>query len=156
MLQQILGFDLQSKFDSFTQIAKKKDREESDRVLNKYPDRVPVIVTKNKNSINTPEIDKHKYLVPVDLTVGQLLYVIRKRINLGSEKALFLFVDGSVACNTELVSSVYYELHDKEDGFLHMVYCCENVFGSENPWFSEPLLIREPIQSVLAFKNNLL
>lgn len=29
-----------------------------------------------------PEIDKRKYLVPADLTVGQFVYVIRKRIML--------------------------------------------------------------------------
>ena len=34
-----------------------------------------------------------RYLVPADLTVGQFLYVIRKRIKLNSEKAIFIFVD---------------------------------------------------------------
>jgi GABA(A) receptor-associated protein len=32
------------------------------------------------------EIDKKKYLVPMDLTVGQFVYVIRKRIKLSPEK----------------------------------------------------------------------
>lgn len=34
-----------------------------------------------------------RYLVPADLTVGQFVYVIRKRIKLSSEKAIFIFVD---------------------------------------------------------------
>lgn len=34
-----------------------------------------------------------RYLVPADLTVGQFVYVIRKRIKLSSEKAIFVFVD---------------------------------------------------------------
>lgn len=38
-------------------------------------------------------IDKKKYLVPADLTVGQFVYVIRKRIKLSPEKAIFIFVD---------------------------------------------------------------
>jgi len=33
-----------------------------------------------------------RYLVPADLTVGQFVYVIRKRIKLSSEKAIFIFV----------------------------------------------------------------
>jgi GABA(A) receptor-associated protein len=40
-------------------------------------------------------IDKKKYLVPADLTVGQFVYVIRKRIKLSPEKAIFIFVDES-------------------------------------------------------------
>jgi len=108
----------------------KKTREEADRIMNKYPDRIPVLVTRNKNSSNTPDIDKHKYLVPIDLTMGQLLFVIRRRLKLSPEKGLFLFVDSSVVCNSELVSTVYYRSHDPEDGFLHTVYSCENVFGS--------------------------
>jgi hypothetical protein len=33
-----------------------------------------------------------RYLVPTDLTVGLFVYVIRKRIKLISEKAIFIFV----------------------------------------------------------------
>ena len=113
-----------------------KNREEADRIMRKYQDRIPVIVTKNKNSTTTPDIDKHKYLVPVDLTIGQLQFVIRKRLHLSPEKGLFLFIDSTAVCHSELVSSAYERDHDREDGFLHVVYSCENVFGSENPWFS--------------------
>jgi hypothetical protein len=37
-------------------------------------------------------LSAHRYLVPADLTVGQFVYVIRKRIKLSSEKAIFIFV----------------------------------------------------------------
>jgi len=33
-----------------------------------------------------------RYLVPADLTVGQFVYVVRKRIKLSPEKAIFIFV----------------------------------------------------------------
>ena len=33
-----------------------------------------------------------RYLVPSDLTVGQFVYVIRKRIKVSPEKAIFMFV----------------------------------------------------------------
>jgi GABA(A) receptor-associated protein len=107
----------------------KKDRTESDRVISKYPDRVPIIVKKHDNSMTTPDIDKHKFLVPMDLTMGQFLYVIRKRIQLSAEKGLFLFINGEVASNNELVGMMYQRSVDKEDGFLHVIYSCENVFG---------------------------
>ena len=34
----------------------------------------------------------HRYLVPSDLTVGQFVYVIRKRIRVSPEQAIFMFV----------------------------------------------------------------
>jgi GABA(A) receptor-associated protein len=39
------------------------------------------------------EPENCRYLVPADLTVGQFVYVIRKRIKLSAEKAIFIFVD---------------------------------------------------------------
>lgn len=33
-----------------------------------------------------------RYLVPADLTVGQFVYVIRKRIKVSPEEAIFMFV----------------------------------------------------------------
>lgn len=38
----------------------------------------------------------YRYLVPADLTVGQFVYVIRKRIKLSAEKAIFIFVDNAL------------------------------------------------------------
>ena len=37
-----------------------------------------------------------KYLVPVDLTIGQFIYVIRNRIEVTPEQALFLFVNDTL------------------------------------------------------------
>ena len=37
-----------------------------------------------------------RYLVPADLTVGQFVYVIRKRIKVGPEKAIFMFVKNTL------------------------------------------------------------
>jgi len=50
---------------------------ESMRIRAKYPDRIPVIVERAANRTAVPEIDKNKFLVPSDLSVGQFVYVIR-------------------------------------------------------------------------------
>jgi len=103
-------------------------KKESDRVRTKYPDRIPVICERaNKSSMEIME--KVKFLIPYDLTVGQFMYVIRKRLKLPSEKAIFLFVNGSFKQNSAHLSSVYEDEHDN-DGFLYVVYSDENVFGS--------------------------
>lgn len=54
-----------------------------------------VIVEKVSGS-QIVDIDKRKYLVPSDITVAQFMWIIRKRIQLPSEKAIFLFVDKTV------------------------------------------------------------
>lgn len=73
-------------------ILPEKRKAEADRIRDKYPDRIPVICEKVDKS-DIPTVDKKKYLVPADLTVGQFVYVIRKRIKLNPEKAIFIFVN---------------------------------------------------------------
>ena len=75
------------------------------------------------------DIDKKKYLVPADLTVGQFVYVIRKRIRLSPEKAIFIFVNGVLPPTAALMSAVYEE-HKDADGFLYIQYSGENTFGT--------------------------
>lgn len=69
--------------------------------------------------------------MPADLTVGQFHYVIRKRIKLAPEKALFLFCSNSIPPNASLMSTVYEEQKD-EDGFLYIQYSGESTFGVSN------------------------
>jgi hypothetical protein len=57
--------------------------------------------------------------VPADLTVGQFVYVIRKRIKLSPEKAIFIFVDEVLPPTAALMSSIY-DQHKDEDGFLYI------------------------------------
>ncbi|KAI9021529.1 autophagy protein 8 [Phycomyces nitens] len=130
-----------------------KRKAEADRIRQKYPDRIPVICEKVEKS-DIPTIDKKKYLVPSDLTVGQFVYVIRKRIKLSPEQAIFVFVDEILPpaagnCNidnilysylfmtfysfffkkTTALMSAIYEEHRDDDGFLYITYSGENTFG---------------------------
>jgi GABA(A) receptor-associated protein len=100
---------------------------ESSRVMLKYYDRIPIICDKHDNA-TIPQIDKYKYLVPNDLTIGQFIYVIRKRIHVTSEQAIYLFIDGIIPQSNETLSSIYHKHKDK-DGFLYVRYTNENTFG---------------------------
>ncbi|KAI4371139.1 hypothetical protein MLD38_019405 [Melastoma candidum] len=104
-----------------------KRHTEAARIREKYPDRIPVIVEKADRS-DISDIDKRKYLVPADITVGQLVYVVRKRLKLSPEKAMFIFVKNSLPPTGALMSAIYEENKD-EDGFLYMTYSGENSFG---------------------------
>ena len=100
---------------------------EASRILKKYPDRIPVIVENSKDS-NLPPLDKSKYLVPTDISIGQFMYVIRKRISLAPEQAMFVFVNNSIPPQTLLMSQVYKQ-NKGECGFLYMTVSGENTFG---------------------------
>merc|ERR1711865_487498 len=91
---------------------------ESARVRERYADRVPVICERAANS-DVPKVDKSKYLIPMDMTVGQLVYVLRKRISLPADKAIFVFVNNTLPPSGALMSNIYLK-HKDEDGFLYI------------------------------------
>ncbi|KAI6006019.1 autophagy-related protein 8 precursor [Pisolithus albus] len=123
-----------------------KRKQEAERIRQKYPDRIPVsirhiagrginggagfqVICEKADRTDIPTIDKKKYLVPSDLTVGQFVYVIRKRIKLPPEKAIFIFVDEVLPPTAALMSAIYEE-HKDEDNFLYVSYSGENTFGA--------------------------
>jgi len=109
------------------QHAFEKRKAEAARIRAKYPDRIPVISEKSDKS-DIPDIDKKKYLVPADLTMGQFLYVIRKRIRLPPDQAIFIFVNNTLPPAAALMSQIYKE-HADQDGFLYVTYSGESTFG---------------------------
>uniref|UniRef100_A0A3B3IBU4 GABA(A) receptor-associated protein b n=1 Tax=Oryzias latipes TaxID=8090 RepID=A0A3B3IBU4_ORYLA len=101
-----------------------KRRSEGEKIRKKYPDRVPVIVEKAPKA-RIGDLDKKKYLVPSDLTVGQFYFLIRKRIHLRAEDALFFFVN-NVIPPTSATMGLLYQEHHEEDFFLYIAYSDES------------------------------
>jgi len=111
---------------------------EATRIMEKYPDRIPVICEHAQQGNQLPHDPKKKFLIPKDMTVGQFVFVIRKRIQLPPEQAVFLFVvsqnrDGSLdsilAPTSHMIETVYKEYKDR-DRFLYFSAASENVFGN--------------------------
>ena len=103
-----------------------KRLEESTRITEKYPDRIPVIC--ERISIDIPEIDRKKFLCPDDLSLANFMYVIRKRLKLTPEKSIYLFINGKLINNTKLLAQIY-ENEKEKDGFLYIQYASESTFG---------------------------
>ncbi|KAE8697157.1 Autophagy-related protein 8i [Hibiscus syriacus] len=61
--------------------------EESRDIIAKYPNRVPVIVERYSKS-DLPEMEKKKYLVPRDMSVGQCIHILSSRLRLSPGKSL--------------------------------------------------------------------
>lgn len=106
---------------------------EYQKMIKNYPDRVPIILErsrKTKANSDLPDLPKHKFLVPRELTVGQLLQVVRTKIQLKPSQGLFVFVNDLLPPNTQLLGVLHDQLKD-EDGFLYVTYAGENTFGAQ-------------------------
>ena len=73
-------------------------------------------------------METKRLLVPADITVAQLTYLLRRRMGLSPEEALFIFSGSSVLSSNTLISAVYEKYRDP-DGFLYVKYSGENTFG---------------------------
>lgn len=100
---------------------------ESNKILYKYPTRIPIIVEKYKDC-KLKDIKKKKYLVPKNMEFKQFIYVIRKSIELESSQSLFITVNGKLVTGSKELGEIYEEDKNK-DGFLYIVYTSENTFG---------------------------
>jgi GABA(A) receptor-associated protein len=120
--------DTYSSFKNEHDLAKRK--EVAEKIREKYPDRVPVIVEKDpRPKTDAPDIDKKKFLVPADLAVGKFVFEIRKHMtDLSPDKAIFIFVQDAMPPTSDLMSQVYERSKD-EDGFLYVTYSGESTFG---------------------------
>ena len=97
----------------------------SQKIISKYPQRVPIIVDCKKEL----KLDKNKYIVPNDLTVGQFMYILKKRININHEQSIFLLCNNQLVINTELINNLFNRQKDY-DGFLYIIISLENTFGN--------------------------
>ena len=104
-------------------------KKETDDILKKYPDRIPCILEKSiGNSNELPNIDKEKFLVPGDLRMSQFMFVIRKRINIRPEQAIFIFCNGQILLNQSEIKDIYNK-NKHEDNYLYLQYSGESTFG---------------------------
>jgi len=106
---------------------------ECTRILQKYPERIPIIVEKleqkKSKQDDIPNLEKKKFLVPESITFGQFIYIIRTRIKLNPEKAIFIFISNTIPTNTQTIREIYNQ-YKSDDGFLYCKYSGESTFGS--------------------------
>lgn len=103
-----------------------KQLEEYSRIHKKYPDRIPVILKKGNRL--APEIDRNKYLVPKDITFSSFVGVVRQRLRMKPDQALFIMANNTLVTQSELMNSVYNKYKSPE-GFLQLEYSLESTFG---------------------------
>jgi GABA(A) receptor-associated protein len=106
--------------------------QESRRVKTKYPGRIPIVVEKYHgwtNGDSIPDINKKKFLVKENFTMGHLMYLIRDNINIRSDQQLFLFCGKNELPPSASSMANIYDQYKDEDGFLYIFYAGESSFG---------------------------
>jgi len=96
----------------------------SENIKLKYNDRVPIII----DSINF-KLDKHKYIVPKDMIIGNFIQMIKTKISLLPEQSIFLLCNNRLLNGSDIINIIY-EKYKEEDNFLYIIISLENVFGN--------------------------
>lgn len=109
-----------------------KRQTDSQRVLIKYPDYIPVIIDRCDELSKI--LIKQKYLVPKDVSCSHLLTIIRNNIKdkdkINSNKAMFMFCNNILIMPHDNIEHLYQKYSDKEDNYLYLYLAYENVFGN--------------------------
>jgi GABA(A) receptor-associated protein len=108
---------------------------ESNRILAKYIDKIPVIIDCDKEL--DAVVKKRKFLVPRDVSASYLISLIRSKLNLNSKKAIFIFCNNTLIHGQTIIGEIYDKYIEdlmftqtfEGDRFLYFYLSCENTFG---------------------------
>ncbi|XP_015788263.1 gamma-aminobutyric acid receptor-associated protein-like 2 [Tetranychus urticae] len=109
-------------------------KKESTAIREKYPDKIPIIAQKSPKS-HLKDLEKYKMLIPYEVTVAQLMYLLRDRLELTQRESIYLFIDRTLPQSSALVGELWFR-HQDDDGFLYVMFSEENTFGKFQDWIS--------------------
>ena len=79
---------------------------ESSYMMEKYSESICCIIEKSNTCKNLCELKKNKYIIPKDLTISQIIYIIRKRIVLDSKMSIFIFINNKIPTSNIKISEI--------------------------------------------------
>ncbi len=105
---------------------------ESKNIIEQNPNKVPIICLKDPKS-NLTETKKTKYLLDKNFTISQFTALIKTKLKLNSNEALFLVAkkgNKSNALAGDVPMSQVYEEFKEKDGFLYIFYTSKEIWGN--------------------------
>ena len=104
-------------------------KEEYQKVIEEHPGKIGVICEKAPQS-NIVDIEKSKYLINEEFNLTQFTSIIRKKLNMDKEDAIFFLVKGKTTLSGNDSMIDIYNKYKDEDGFLYIAYASEEVWGN--------------------------
>ena len=107
---------------------KESRKKESNELLEKHPDKLPIILEKDP-SCKLKEMKKKKYLLLKKSTISQLQEIIKRKTELPEKESLFLQVRTKYGLSGETTIEDVYSKYKDQDGFLYIMYTSELIYG---------------------------
>ena len=102
----------------------------SKEAVEKYPDKIQVIIEKDLKCVSLDELGNPKFLMPNSFAISEVQMILRRKLNLSKEQAVFLLVrDGKELVRSNMGLQEVYAKYQDNDGFLYMLYTEETTFG---------------------------
>lgn len=102
--------------------------EEFSQMHTKHPDRRCVVF-----DTDNIQLKKFKFLTPQDMTLGQLLTVVRKHMEqVPATTAIFMFSETNVVLSPSMLVSQLHTRHKGNDGAVYIMLRKENTFGCQH------------------------
>lgn len=111
----------------------KMTRQDVEKIIQKHPDRLPIIVREDKKNTSKWQ----NFLVPSQLTIGDFMVILRRKIKLEAYESIYIFIQpNQEVSKTKLImpptsstiGQIYHDHHD-DKLLLKLIWARENTFG---------------------------
>lgn len=116
-------FQMRHSFDS--------RKKESTKLLEKYTDKVPIVFERS-DQCYLNNLTKDKMLIKKELTVGQLILILRTDLKLTSDQNLYLMINNDKVPSIHQTVESVYDAHKHKDGFLYITYTSNDKTQTES------------------------